>query len=460
MAGGPRLDDAWAALGGAPEAVARLRIDGDRDPDRAPLPGPLPVDALARATVGAALLAAAELAAARGAPPPVPRLDAEHVAAAFVSERHLRLDGAVPGVPFDPLSRFLPAADGWVRLHANYDHHRAALLRALAVAAPDDVPAAVAARPAREVEQAVVAAGGCAAAVRDRRTWDREPAAASLAAGGLLRREQRPAVDRPLPPLPAGAPPATGLRILDLTRVIAGPIATRWLAALGADVLRIDRRDRPELPLQLLDTGAGKRSALLDLRDGDDRATLERLLAGADAVVHGYRPGALAAFGLDPPALAERHPQLVVATLSAWGDEGPWGTRRGFDSLVQAATGIALVCSPDGGATPGALPAQALDHGTGYLLAAAVLRGLAERARGAGPLHARLALARTADWLLDAPRADPPAAAATVDPGCFRVDLASPFGVVSAIAPPGALDGRPLAWSRGPVPAGSDPPRW
>lgn len=466
---GAMLRAAWAALGGSAGRTAGLRISGARDRDgheQRYLPAPLPVDALARATAGVALLAAAELAEARGAPPQAPTLDAAHVAVAFTSERHVRLDGAVPGSPFDPLSRFLPAADGWIRLHANYDHHRAALLRALAVDDPGRVPAAVAERRAIAVEDAVVAAGGCAAAVRDRGDWAAGPPGAALADGRLLDLLPGPARDvRALPGLAAGGLPASGLRVLDLTRVIAGPVATRYLAALGADVLRIDRPDRPELPLQVLDTGAGKRSALLDLRDPDDRRTLEDLLAGADAVVQGYRPGALAAFGLDPAALAERHPQLVVATLSAWGERGPWGARRGFDSLVQAATGIAVACSPDGGTSPGVLPAQALDHGSGYLIAAAVLRGLAERARGGRPLHARLALARTAGWLMAAAGAagDVTAAGGAApppDPRRHRQELASPFGAVTAIAPPGALDGRPLRWAGGPVPAGSDAPRW
>ncbi|EPH42811.1 putative CaiB/baiF CoA-transferase family protein C7orf10 like protein [Streptomyces aurantiacus JA 4570] len=191
----------------------------------------------------------------------------------------------------------------------------------------------------------------------------------------------------PLPPLPSGDAgpllPAAGLRVLDLTRVIAGPVATRTLALLGADVLRVDPPHLPELPDQHADTGFGKRSTALDLADRADRRAFEDLLAGADVVVTGYRPGTLDRFGLAPEALAERRPGLVVAQLSAWGTTGPWSGRRGFDSLVQAASGIAVTeGAPD---RPGALPAQALDHGTGHLLAAAVLRSLSERAtEGAG----------------------------------------------------------------------------
>ena len=170
-------------------------------------------------------------------------------------------------------------------------------------------------------------------------------------------------------------------RVLDLTRVLAGPVATRALAQLGCDVLRVDSPHLPELDAIHLDTDSGKRSTLVDLQDEHARHRVHDLLAAADVLVTGYRPGALTAYGLDPERLAEQHPHLVCASLSAWTPTGPWGPRRGFDSIVQAATGISLIESRDGRA-PGALPAQALDHATGYLLAAGVLAALRRRADG------------------------------------------------------------------------------
>src|SRR5262249_27966654 len=184
----------------------------------------------------------------------------------------------------------------------------------------------------------------------------------------------------------SGGPPCQGIRVLDLTRVIAGPVAGRTLGALGAEVLRVDPPHLPELTQQHLDTGPGKRAAALDLSDELPR---EALLAGADVVLAGYRPGALARFGLSAPELADRHPGTVHVSLSAWGTTGPWATRRGFDSLVQVATGIAAECG-GGDGTPGALPAQVLDHATGHLAAGAALRALAARARGEPVLPARL----------------------------------------------------------------------
>jgi crotonobetainyl-CoA:carnitine CoA-transferase CaiB-like acyl-CoA transferase len=279
-----------------------------------------------------------------------------------------------------------------------------------------------------------VEAGGCAAAVRDAADWRASPP--GRAVGELVEWSPGPEGVRALGP--AGELPASGVRVVDLTRVIAGPVGTRMLAALGAQVTRIADPRRPELPLLALDGGVGKTWLELDLREAAGRSALEDLLAGADVVVSGHRPGALAAFGLDPDALAARHPHLVCVTLAAWGTRGPWGTRRGFDSLVQAATGIALAVRED---PPGALPVQALDHATGYLLAAAALRGLAERhVLGRAP-RAALALAATARALLGAGSREP-APDRRPDPGPHLVVR----GRLRVAAPPGSLDGRPLAW--------------
>lgn len=320
------------------------------------LEGRLPVRELARSCVGACALAAAELGARRAGLAKVPgiRVDDGAVATAFVSERHLLVDGRAP-VTFAPLSRFWRTADGWVRTHANYPHHRARLLAALGVRederAVTAVEAALAERSALEAEEAVYAAGGLAVALRTPEEWAAHEQGAAVAGRPLVERERLDSARaRALPPIdttpsaPASTSallPAAGLRVLDLTRVIAGPVATRTLALLGAEVLRVDAPRLPELPDQHADTGFGKRSTTLDLVA--DRRAFEELLAAADVVVTGYRPGALDRFGLSAQALAERRPGVVVAQLSAWGGYGPWGGRRGFDSLVQVATGIAAV---------------------------------------------------------------------------------------------------------------------
>lgn len=438
------LETCWLALGGDASRLAELEV---RHVGRW-LPSAFDVDGLAVGSVGSMLLAAAELAEARGLPRPAVALDARHVAAAFTSERRMRRDGQAPPSTFAPLSRFARTADGWIRLHANYDHHRRALLRALDAEAGDAL-AAIARRDGAELEDAIVAAGGVAAAVRTSAAWRAHPQGAAAEALPLVERRPAPehvVADPRAPRDPAR--PADGLRVVDLTRVIAGPVATRVLAALGADVLRIDPPQMPEDPVAMLDTCPGKRLVDLDLRH--DAAVLHRLLNGADVLVHGYRPGALAAFGLGDDELAHRHPHLVVTSLSAWGRVGPWAARRGFDSLVQAASGIADVEARDG--QPGVLPAQALDHATGYLIAAAVLRAAADRAAGRPWSSSRLALAATAAALMRAPR---PAAgeAGDVDDAPYRDSYERDGAMVEVIRPPGTLAGTPLRWRGGPRPS-------
>ncbi|MFD4527194.1 CoA transferase [Streptomyces sp. NPDC058470] len=448
----------WSALGGDPALVRRI----EHVERGGVLQARLPVRELAHARVGACALAGAELAARRAGLPEVPevRVDDGAVATAFVSERHLLVDGRAP-VNFAPLSRFWRTADGWVRTHANYPHHRARLLSALGL--PEDtaveaVAAHLAERSAVDVEDTVYAVGGLAVALRSTKEWAAHEQGAAVARRPLLSRERiDDAPVRALAPL-SGDPllPAAGARVLDLTRVIAGPVATRTLALLGADVLRVDSPRLPELPDQHADTGFGKRSACLDLDRATDRRAFEELLAGADVVVTGYRPGALDRFGLTPRALAERRPGLVVAQLSAWGGYGPWAGRRGFDSLVQVATGIA---ETEGSAErPGALPAQALDHGTGYLLAAAVLRSLTEQTEEGGTRIVRLALAQTAAWLVGGPAPEP--SLGSYEPGPWLAETDSGLGRLRYARSPVSFAGGPSDWARPPGVWGTDPARW
>jgi hypothetical protein len=462
------LDEAWAVLdpeaAGAPVWSSSLEVTGEADRLRSCLP----VEEIAIACAGTALLAAAALQAGRGGPvPQALQLDRGHVAAAFRSEAWLRVRGEPAGAGFAPLSRFWRAADGWVRTHGNYPWHRDALLSALGCG--DDreaVAAAIASRGAREVEDLVTGAGGVAAAVRTSAAWGAEPAgqavtASPLVAGGMQRDSPECSIGHAPPRLrAAGTRPASGIRVLDLTRVIAGPVATRYLAALGADVLRLDPPHRPEMPLQARDGLLGKRSALLDFGTPDGSTRLHELLSSADVLVHGYRPHALDRFGLAPQTLAERHPGLVVVSLSAWGSRGPWGGRRGFDSIVQAACGIAVAESPDG-ERPGALPCQLLDHGTGYLCAAAVSQALATQAARGGTLFRELSLARTGHWLLSQPRGEPAdAASAHGDPGVWLTTVGSAEGPVTVVKPLGRLDGVELAWPSPLTRYGGDPPAW
>ncbi|MGM0353385.1 CoA transferase [Streptomyces sp. ECR3] len=457
---------AWTALGGEPSllpGVSTVVREGA-------LAARLPVRELARACVGACALAGAEWGARRAGLSRAPEVTVDDgaVATAFHSERHLRVDGRATS-PFAPLSRFWRTADGWVRTHANYPHHRARLLGALGLtadAAPQTVEAVLAERPALEVEETVCAAGGLAVALRTPGEWAAHEQGRALRARPLVERERlddAPArAPLPLPETPLL--PMAGLRVLDLTRVIAGPVSTRALALLGADVLRIDSPRLPEIPDQHLDMDFGKRSTTLDLTAPGDRAAFEDLLASADVLVTGYRPGALDRLGLSAPALAERRPGLVVAQLSAWGAYGPWGGRRGFDSLVQVATGIA-VTEGTADRRPGALPAHALDHGTGYLMAAAVLRSLTDQTERGGSRLLRFALARTAAWLTgDGTPAGGTVAASPAPPyedaSPWLAETDSGAGRLRYALPPVRFAGSPTTWDRPPRTWGADAARW
>ncbi|WP_396658858.1 CoA transferase [Microbacterium sp.] len=433
------------------------RVRSDLGAGRAPLPSPsrpVPLPArtdaagLALGATAAASLAAAELAGAR----PVP-LNADAIAVAYSSEQWLRIDDVQP-TAFAPLSGFFRARDRWVRTHGNYPHH-AAVLRAVLGLGPDagrdDTAAALLEHDAAEVSARVTARGGlCVPVLPEDRKVDARLRQEPLLAVTPLGRS--PA--RPLPAGPAEAP-LRGIRVLDLTRVIAGPVGTRTLALLGAEVLRIDPPRLPEIGMQHLDTGHGKRSALLDLATTAGRTRFDALLATADVVALGYRAAALDGLGLSPAALAQRRPGIVVVRHSAWGD----AQRRGFDSLVQAASGIARAESPDG-ELPGALPAQALDHTAGYLLATAAMTLLQRRAAEGGSWLAETSLRRIAAELLGRHRTQTPEPQASLPaPGAHTQSFDVDGVTVTTAAPAVAYAGGPTRFAA-PRPWGRDEPEW
>ncbi|MBO0769783.1 MAG: CoA transferase, partial [Solirubrobacterales bacterium] len=298
----------------------------------------------------------------------------------------------------------------------------------------DELTRALARVSATEAEEAIRAEGGVAAALRSRAQWLASPMGQAEAAEPWIRFSPGELDQRVLR--------LEDLRVLDFTRVIAGPVATKFLAALGADVLRVDPPQNPELLEQHLDVNAGKRVARADLTDSETLAQIHALAADADIVVLGYRPGALARFGLDPETLHARHPHLAIVHLDAWGDTGPWAQQRGFDSIVQSACGIGLSYSkPDG--SPGALPVQALDYATGFGAAAAALALL----RRGGVAHLSLARTATELYALDKPTGEP------VDLPVPMHVIATPHSTITAVNPitgppraPGRYGAASLEW--------------
>lgn len=437
-----RIAEAWTAVTSRTDPPPELQVIGDTGS----LSSALATEDVAVACVSAALMAASALQAHRIGRPVGCTVHRGHVAETMRSERRFIVDGRPAGMGFASLSAFWRAADGWVRTHANYPWHRAALLAALGVGDEDDdvtresVGGAIGELAADDVEHLVFGHGGVAVRVRSHAEW-------SAAEQGQALGEEQLVGHRVL----FGAPPrqrererspASGIRVLDLTRAIAGPVCTRYLGALGASVLRLDGPAHPDLcPGDPADTLLGKRSAQLNFAAPAGLARLHELLDSADVLVSGYRPGSLDGFGLTDDELAERYPGLVVVRLAAWGHSGPWAMRRGFDSIVQAATGISDAEAD--GERPGVLPCQLLDHGTGYLAAAAALDGLHRQEVEGGTQIRTLSLARTARWLLEStPSTSPP----PVHRGGFVTNVDSTQGDVVAVAPPGSLDGEALRW--------------
>lgn len=433
--------------------------------------GPLEVERLALQSVGAA---AEALNVYTGSPGRFTTTSAL-VAAAFDSFGHLRIGGrTLQG--FAPLSGFRRTGDGWVRLHANYPHHEQRLLRALGATTATEVDAALRSTTSAEAEAVIQEHGGIAAAVRTRSEWLASDMGRAARTGPWIARDGGRMSGWGLQDFPAAKPaaggkgnigdsggstalPLAGIRVLDLTRVIAGPVATRLLAALGADVLRIDPPALPEITDQFVDTAFGKRSVAADLGLQSNRQRLQDLLADADVVVTGYRPAALDRFGLNPRDLAAAYPRLAVVTLDSWGGAGPWSGLRGFDSIVQAASGIAHLYGreDDGGWRPGALPVQALDHATGYGVAAAAVLLLAERRQTGTGGAAQLSLARTAEELFSLPpnTTDP---AALPEPG-YR-SMESTYGKLRYVPPPLLMSGRTLDYPSAPPAYGSSALTW
>jgi crotonobetainyl-CoA:carnitine CoA-transferase CaiB-like acyl-CoA transferase len=255
--------------------------------------------------------------------------------------------------------------------------------------------------------------------------------------------------------------PLAGVRVLDLTRVLAGPTCAKSLAEQGADVLKVSAEHLPDSGLVEMDTGIGKLSARLDLRTAQGAATLRDLVRGAAVFSQSYRPGALAARGFSPQALAELRPGIVCASLTAWGDTGPWRARRGFDSIVQAVSGMAQASGDARG--PKLLPVSAIDYVSGYLMAYGVTAALERRAREGGSWLVRVALARVGKWIVDRGTVDASGVAADVaadelDRYCAEMD--TPLGRIRYLRPVIELSHTPGRWARPPVPLGTHPAQW
>jgi len=422
------------------------------------------VGAAGAAALGALGLAAARLWESRGGRRQRVAVDVRAAAASLRGARYLQVNGAPLPLVWDPLSGFYPVRDGWISIHCNFPNHRDAALKVLA-AGPDRAPAErkSASWRGEALEDALHAAAGCAGYVRSAEDWQQHAQGRALALQPLIRIERLG--DAPAESLMPAARPLSGVRVLDLTRVLAGPTCARSLAEHGADVLKISAAHLPDSGLVELDTGMGKLSARLDLRRADDLGTLKNLIRGCDVFSQSYRPGTLAARGFSPQELAALRPGIVYVSLSAWGGTGPWRGRRGYDSIVQSVSGMAHA-SRDAHGKPNLLPVSAIDYVSGYLLAFGALVALERRSREGGSWLVELALARVGRWIVDrgliAEEAmrDVPADLPDAELRALLAEMDAPSGRLRYLRPVLQLSETPPYWSRPPAPLGAHPPAW
>jgi crotonobetainyl-CoA:carnitine CoA-transferase CaiB-like acyl-CoA transferase len=454
------LEAVWASAGGDPEHLDDISLTGvGSTADEEYLPSVFRVGAAATASTAAATAAVRQLWRLRGNNGAV-EINARHASVAFRSERHLTIDGATPPSPWAPLSGYYKTADGWIQLHCNFEHHADRVIEELGTSSDRDaVKASVGERGRFELEDALAGRGACATAFRSQAEWETHDQGLAVAALPMLELIQ--IGEAPPRPVGEGPRPLDGVRVLDLTRIIAGPVAGRFLASHGATVMRVGASHLPVIGSILGDTTIGKLSTDLDIRAPDQHGLLRSLTQDADVFVQGYRPGGLEALGFGPEAVAEQRPGIVYASLSAFGHVGPWAGRRGFDSLVQTASGICWSGMEAHNARgPRPLPCQALDHASGYLLAFGVAMALHRRATVGGSWHVRLSLAQTGRWIQGLGRHDGLDLGDPTDVDDLLIESVGPLGRVGVVAPIGGITGAHPRWDLpAPVP-GSSPPRW
>jgi crotonobetainyl-CoA:carnitine CoA-transferase CaiB-like acyl-CoA transferase len=454
------LADIWTSIGGNLSSLDMVTLTGDEPM----VPSSFRVAAAAQVTIAAAGLAAAEIWKLRGGQAQDVAVDMRHAVAECRSERYLRVDGKPPPPAWDALAGIYRLASGqFVRLHTNFPHHRQAVCNVLNCKPEREaVQAALMGWDGEAFETAAYAAGGVVSLMRSHEEWSALPQATALAELPVVTIEK--IGEAPPRPWPAGSRPLAGIRVLDLSRVIAGPVAGRTLAAHGADVLLISGPALPAIPWLTIDTGRGKLTSFVELKSEQGRKMLRELVAEADIFSQGYRPRALAALGFSPQDAARISPGIVYVSLSAYGHIGPWAERRGYDSLVQTATGFNHAEGKAAGIEgPKELPAQMLDHATGHLMAFGAMMAKARQAREGGSWHVRVSLAQTGRWLWGFGRLEDGLKSSDFSVETvqgFVEDVPSGFGGLRAVRHSAKLSNTPAYWARPAMPLGSHPPEW
>jgi hypothetical protein len=462
----------WTESLGLPKlALDALDISDD---DAGCCPSTFKVEHLAQSTIALSALSAALFWSYRHqcAMPKV-IVPAEHACVEFQCERHYALNGKPAPSSRTIIGGLHKAADGHVRIHDSFPNHRRNTLRILGLldhATREDVANKVFEWKAVQLEGEAVHGGAVIAALRSFEEWDALPQASAVANWPIIinRITNSAPYSPPVPKSCGSIKCLRGIRVVEMSRVIAAPVAGKTLAVHGADVIWITSPTLPDLPDLDIDFSRGKRTVQLDIKRPDDKAKLLDLLRTADVFIQSYRPGSLAAQGLSAAELAKINPNLILASLNAYGPEGPWSNRRGFDSLVQTCSGLNVEDAKRYGADEAArvLPCQALDHGAGYLLATGIMAALYKRATSGGAYEVKVSLAGVMKFLRSLGQYEGKSGferrdfKQSADVAQYLETRQTGFGELSAVKHTASIEGVEVGWETMPRPLGSDDPVW
>ena len=380
-------------------------------------------------------------------------------------------DGRFEPVAHDPEMQHMrsvtqpwPTKDGrWFLPHLNLSHLCERVLGVLKCeSTPESVRDGVAKWNADDLEEAIAKARACGGKVRSNAEWLEHPQGQYLAARPLIEIEK--IGDSAPEPMPAGDRPLSGIKVLDLTRILAGPVAARTLAEHGAEVLMVTAPHLPQTREHVRDTSHGKRSTFLDLTKTGQAAQLKALAKDADVFSQGYRPGSLHTLGFGPQELAAQRPGIVYLSISCFGSGGPFAGRAGWEQVAQTVTGI---CHDSGRDRPTLIHAAACDWTTGFLGAYGVLLALARRAREGGSYHVRVSLCQTGMFIYRQGKVAIDAALSPSTNGLSRAEIEAlqisadtPYGPMRFLKPVVQLSETPARWARPTPKLGADAPKW
>ncbi len=453
------LSNIWKDHGLNEEALSQIKLTGS-DPV---FPSSFAVGTAAQVSMASAAGMAALFGTLRELPKQTVSVDM--LEAAIECTGHFTLDGKATQM-FAELSGLYLCSDGWLSIHANFEHHRDAALTVLGLPTGPDTSRSDVEKQAlnwnrQSLEDAILDNSGACAAVRTFTEWDALPQAQAVAKLPLVEITKiGDAKPKALKSLSKEQQPLTDVRVMDLTRILAGPVCGRTLAAYGADVMLVNAPELPNID-SIIETSRGKLSTHLNLHHAEDKEKLHQLIYDAHVFVQGYRPGSLAALGLTPEALAEKYPGIVYTSLSAYGRTGPWRNRRGFDSLMQSASGLNMAeAYAKATSKPTALPMQILDYASGFLMAFGSQVALHKQLTEGGSWHVEVSLARTGHWLRSLAQNKDMLSCSQPDPQQYLQKYESTYGELLALPHPPRFSRTPVSWRRPSVPPGTHQPAW